>query len=208
MIGLRFKFLIWTSWCPAFVDAAMPQKLQCIATEHVQVWSRCWCLWHSMSSSMWIRSLRSFFLRLLPPKQPIQTVNEIPVQWTVWSKTLSIFTAKFNFLRPSSLLFRVSSVTFLKETARLFLQTWLAQRINMLMKTEILCELFEEQRHTLKTFNSKTRVACAFFLLNETTPVHRNLRFACALTFVVARSTFREWNNFSGLKEARPAKLL
>jgi len=29
-----------------------------------------------------------------------------------------------------------------------------------------------------------------------------NLRFACALTFVVARSAFREWNNFSGLKEA------
>jgi len=29
-----------------------------------------------------------------------------------------------------------------------------------------------------------------------------NLRFACALTFVVARSTFREWNNFYGLKEA------
>ena len=38
-------------------------------------------------------------------------------------------------------------------------------------------------------------------------PVFRNLRFACALTFVVARSAFREWNNFSGLKEARPARL-
>jgi len=29
-----------------------------------------------------------------------------------------------------------------------------------------------------------------------------NLRFACALTFVVARSAFRQCNNFSGLKEA------
>ena len=35
-----------------------------------------------------------------------------------------------------------------------------------------------------------------------------NLRFACALTFVVARSTFREWNNFSGLIKALPARLL
>ncbi len=126
----RFKVLTRTSWYPAFVDNTRPRRLQCIAPEHIEVWPSSFCLWHSMSTSTWTRSVRSFFLRPLPPKPPIP-MTEFKVHGTVCSspEESAIFTAKFKFLTPSSLLFRISCAIFLEEMVRHFLQTWLAQRI-------------------------------------------------------------------------------